>query len=157
MGGYGALLFSGFTKVDAVLISSPQISIAPDKVPFERRFLKFQSNLSWEFDLVSEIVNEELYGFLLYDPLVTEDRRHKNLICNNYKSLEAIPVPFSGHAALSVFGESGVYGQLVKPLLCGTLEKANIISTRRDNRLNSKTYRNNLGSYLCTRKGRRSD
>lgn len=45
LGGFSALVLSGFTRFDRVLALSPQLSVDPDIVPDERRWAQFRARI----------------------------------------------------------------------------------------------------------------
>jgi len=102
MGGYGALRFARALNADTAVIISPQVSIAPRVVPFDRRYrnegLDFDATLG---DLQARAM-PGLQGLILADPFVAADRRHVAMIQALFPGLAFVRLGFGGHPAIRV-------------------------------------------------------
>ncbi|WP_147391900.1 hypothetical protein [Paracoccus onubensis] len=154
MGGYGAVLFSKKINYDFVFLASPQFSIFPKIAPFDDRFT---SNLektygNCELKTISrKTINS---GLLIYDSSITEDRLHKDLFSIYFPEILAVSFPFSGHPALSIFGDTGKFGKLANMIVNDDISRRDLILLRRDLREESQTYLKNILSYLDKRNER---
>ncbi|WP_428029489.1 alpha/beta hydrolase [Ancylobacter sp.] len=110
MGGYAAIRFSGLLGISRILTFSPQYSIDPKIVPWEKRWDRL-------FDRPRQILWERLSLprgvpiILFYDPH-NRDRRHVRLLAR-VADVVRVRVPYAGHASITVLMQSGLLGRVV--------------------------------------------
>ncbi len=110
MGGYAAIRFAGRLGVARILAFSPQYSIDPNKVPWDRRWDRL-------FDRPRQVLWEHLMAprgvpiYLFYDPH-NRDRRHVRLYA---READVVPVrvPYAGHGSITVLMQTGLLGKAV--------------------------------------------
>ncbi|WP_371345476.1 alpha/beta hydrolase [Ancylobacter sp. IITR112] len=110
MGAYAAIRFAGRLGVTRILAFSPQYSIDPKKVPWDRRWDRL-------FDRPRQVLWEHLMAprgvpvYLCYDPH-NRDRRHMRLYA---READVVPVrvPYAGHGSITVMMQTGLLGKLV--------------------------------------------
>ncbi len=108
MGGFAALTYAKLVPGAAVLTFSPQSTLAPRIVPFDKRYKGAQRRYDWKsrdfrdaagsFDTASDVT-------IIYDPFVPEDKAHAaRLTGDNVTQLRA---PFMGHQAIRMLKSIG--------------------------------------------------
>lgn len=139
MGGYAALRFADAAGAQAALILSPQYSIDPAKVPFERRWSQDSERLTF-LTAVDGPIRCSIRPLVIYDP-GTEDSRHIALI-EAETPIEKAPLRNAGHPATTVLAESGVLAPLLVEMLAGEVDPRRLkIQLRRE--------RSKSGAYLA--------
>lgn len=151
MGGYAAIQFARYLKLDVVLALSPQFEI--DK-PYDQRWHEPAALIDFRYRIDSSAIAEECKYFVAYDP-GTEDLRHveklRELITE--QSLVEIPTPYSGHPAGHYLAETGLIQDLALSVLKnGTVEHIAVSKHRR----RSKTYLYELSRRLALRNKNKS-
>lgn len=113
MGGFAALTYSKLVPGSGVLAFSPQSSLAPDIVPFERRYSRAQKRFDWsgpDYCDAAEGLAEASDVTVVFDPFVPEDKAHaKRLVGPNVTHLH---VDHMGHQAIRVLKHVGVLPSL---------------------------------------------
>lgn len=79
MGGTMALLLASLTRIDAAIAVVPQVSVHPDRVPEERRWMFFRKKIAeWPFVAVEKLATENTEMTILHggsdDEIVHLDR-----------------------------------------------------------------------------------
>ena len=120
MGGYAALRFADAVAADAVLALSPQYSIDPAVVPWERRWEEDARRSLWRPEL-SGSINCQSAPLILYDP-TGPDRRHVDLINRDVPST-LIGIPYGGHPVASFLAEAGLLRPIVRHLVDGPIKR----------------------------------
>lgn len=110
MGGYAAIRFAGLLGVSRILTFSPQYSIDPKIVPWEKRWDRLfdrPRRILWEHLMVPRGVPV----YLFYDPH-NRDRHHVRLF---RREVDVVPVrvPYAGHASITVLMQCGLLGDAV--------------------------------------------
>ena len=78
MGGYGALLGAETLEADRAVAISPQFSIDPKAVRFERRYHEQWAKMAgWKFDLRNYMKSAQIKYLVIYDPLHRKDQKHE--------------------------------------------------------------------------------
>ena len=101
MGGYGALLAAKTLEASLCIALSPQISIDPEVVPFERRYLAFAKEIGPFLHDVSEQAGPGCHYVIAYDPLHGKDRKHV-LRCSKHFQITELPVYCGSHGVLNL-------------------------------------------------------
>ncbi len=137
MGGYGALRFAKVLRADHLIAVSPQISIAREVVPFDRRYRDAASG----FDPVAGTVPPQnaVAGAVVFDPFVRNDRLHAELIARDFPQLQVIRLPFGGHPATRVLRDGGKAG-IIQRAAMGLAAPASIAKAHKALRRASAPY-----------------
>jgi tetratricopeptide (TPR) repeat protein len=123
MGGYGAIRFGGMAGAGAALAISPQFSIDPRAVRFERRW-KYDSeriDFSLERTLRAPFVRT---AYIAYDPY-DDDRKHIELFRRRTHVVD-IRLPDVGHPATGSLADAGVLTGLVLDFVADRLDADDI-------------------------------
>ena len=110
MGAYAAIRFGGMAGASVALAISPQFSIDPRCVRFERRW-KYDSeriDFTLERTLTAPFVET---AYVVYDPR-DRDRRHAELFRRRTRVIDA-PLANAGHPATGSLAEAGLLSDLV--------------------------------------------
>jgi len=102
MGGFGALRFARVLRADTAVIVSPQVSIAPQVVPFDRRYRAEGARFDPVLGDLRQHAWPGLRGLILADPFVAADRRHVTMIQSLFPGLALARLNFGGHPAIRV-------------------------------------------------------
>ncbi len=137
MGAYAALRFGAWAGADCAVALSPQYSIDPKVVRFERR---------WAADSVRfRAVWEGMAGFatpgeayVLYDP-TDHDRKHIALLERESRFIK-VRLPGAGHPVTGFLMELGLLPRLVMAACDGTVDTAALVAEARDRRAESPQY-----------------
>lgn len=111
MGGYAALRLGGLVGAHAALALSPQFSIDPAIVPWEKRWPESGKQFVpvWEGTLDLPILDE---AYVAYDPMDL-DRRHAGLFAARIR-FTPIRLPHCGHPVTGVLAELGLLQTLIR-------------------------------------------
>lgn len=107
MGGYGALRFARALGADQAVLVSPQVSIAPQVVPFETRYRAEAGRFDAAAGDLARVACPQLRGLILVDPFVGKDMRHAQMILALFPGLELARLAFAGHPATQVIRGAG--------------------------------------------------
>jgi hypothetical protein len=110
MGAYAAIRFGGLAGAHVILALSPQYSIDPAVVPWERRWRESgrQFNGRWEQTLAFPSVDE---AYVVYDP-ENNDNKHVSLLAEKFR-FEPIAIAFGGHPISGMLAEVGLLQKLI--------------------------------------------
>jgi hypothetical protein len=137
MGGYAAIRFGGACGASTALALSPQFSIDPAVVPFERRWLRevpaidFTLERSWRVAFAAR-------SYIVFDPL-THDRRHARLFRGRTQTCD-IAIPDCGHPAGGYLADLGLLQRAVPALLDGDLDHRALTREARARRKESPIF-----------------
>ena len=127
MGGFGALLFAHELRLSQALLVSPQRSILPDRVPWDRRWARIGQGLP----RAQIHPRAGLAGVTLFDPSNALDRRHAREIGQVFTEIEPVAVPFGGHPAIAPFRDAHLLRALFITLITGHATPARVHRLRR--------------------------
>lgn len=152
MGGYAAIFFAGALRLDRVLAISPQYSIDPMSVEWEKRFKLDAPYQHWVHPPLSTVISKRAEFLVLYDPY-DQDSHHAALIARSSNRVRIMPVAYGGHPVGGSLAEMG----LLKPILAKVInpDSKNIAISRyemRRRRVNSSSILWNIGSAAFMRK-----
>jgi len=118
MGGYAAIRFGGLVGAGSAFALSPQFSIDPRQVPFDRRWIEQARKLTF----VSESVSSRFVpsAFIAYDPH-GPDLRHADMF-RPHTNVTDIALPNSGHPCTLYLAELGLLQAAVVDLAKGTFD-----------------------------------
>lgn len=118
MGGYGALRFSGALGLEEVVLISPQVSIAPDIVPFETRYKRESRGFDADIGALDS-ANPDLGGLICYDPFHRLDTAHAALITTLFPKMRRVPMAFGQHPATNILRERKAIGRVQRQVIRG--------------------------------------
>jgi tetratricopeptide (TPR) repeat protein len=137
MGGYAALRFADAAGANAVLAISPQYSIDPAKVPFEKRWLQDSQRIQWLPD-IDGAMTVTAKPVVVFDPS-GDDLLHVRLI-EEAIAIERIALPSCGHPAATFLEDVGLLGGLVFQVLDGALDAEEVRQEARRRRRTSSVH-----------------
>jgi pimeloyl-ACP methyl ester carboxylesterase len=119
MGGYAAIRLAALAGAHAVFALSPQFSINPRLVFWERRWPDNAARFRdvWESALPWPSPAE---AYIAYDPR-TPDSRHVALIRARFPC-RAMPLPYTGHPVTGFLAETGLLQQAILAICAGTFD-----------------------------------
>lgn len=131
MGGYAAIRFADRIGATGCLAISPQYSIDPRKVPFERRWLREARSIQWHAELEAPI-RSRIAPVVVFDPR-SDDARHVALIAVDTR-LVPISIPYGGHPVTTYLLAANLLTGLVDVVHDGTLDAVVFQSVARQRR-----------------------
>ncbi len=120
MGGYAAYRFSGVLNAARVIAFSPQYSIDPARVPWERRWRRLAEGLPQLWDQLP--VGAQAEAFIFYDSKA-QDRRHARLIGREMRA-RPVRLPDGGHPCITLLQELGLLGPTIRAIAAGRFDPA---------------------------------
>lgn len=139
MGGYAAFRFAAALRLKQVIAVSPQYSIAPEHVPFDRRYRNCAAGFDPDLgDLARR--GTELAGVILADPFRPLDLRNARLIQAAFPALRIARLAAGGHPATGVLGEGGKFGKLQAQLTKPSVPLRRVLMLHRNARRQSVKY-----------------
>jgi pimeloyl-ACP methyl ester carboxylesterase len=106
MGGYGAFRFARAMGAASVVAISPQVSIHPGVVPFDRRYRAEGRGFDPVLGDLATRADPALQGLLIFDPFVATDLRHAQMLQDLFPRLRLVRLGFGGHPAIRVLREA---------------------------------------------------
>ncbi|WP_394154431.1 alpha/beta hydrolase [Loktanella salsilacus] len=97
MGGFGAFRFSRALGLSHVVAVSPQVSIAPQLVPFETRYTREARRFDPALGDLTAIFDAGLRGHILFDPFNLSDLTHAQMLQVLYPRVALVRLPGGGH------------------------------------------------------------
>lgn len=152
MGGYAALRLASAMALDEVVLISPQVSIDPARVPWDRRYLHEARGFDPVRGDLARCPAPGLRGLLLVDPSRAPDLRHARLIAGLFPGVRPVRLGFGGHPATRVLDEGGGVGAIQEALIAGALTPAHVVALHRQARRTSEFYRRKLDEAMAARR-----
>jgi tetratricopeptide (TPR) repeat protein len=125
MGAYAAVRFARDVQAARVIAISPQYSIDPRSVPFEKRWSEFGATIRFLWDWPPVRAGAAPTGpevTAIYDPH-NLDISHVRLIAAQHP-LRHVPVPYGGHPVTALLSEAGLLPGLILDLIRGSHDSA---------------------------------
>ena len=97
MGGFGAFRLARTLGLDHVVAISPQVSIAPQVVPFETRFRREARAFDPSLGDMTALHDPKLRGDVLIDPFNLGDLTHARMLQVLFPQVRLIRLPGGGH------------------------------------------------------------
>lgn len=141
MGGYAALRFADAAGANAVLAISPQYSIDPQKVPFEKRWIQDSRRIRF----LPEIDGRLSCGarpVVVFDSIGADG--HQTALIQRDIEIQPVRLPYVSHPATTYLGEVGLLQSLVFQTLSGELDAGAFNRQARQARRRSGLYIANL-------------
>ncbi|WP_431298728.1 alpha/beta hydrolase [Tabrizicola sp. BL-A-41-H6] len=140
MGAYAALRLSAALNLTEVIAVSPQYSIHPDVVPFDRRFHADSAGFDPALGDLARHARRNLGGVLIHDPFRPLDARNAAMIAAVLPRMHLCSYGFGGHPATAVIRETVKFGAVQDLILAGKASRAHIAALHRDNRAQSPSW-----------------
>ena len=102
MGGFGAFRYARALGLDRVVAVSPQVSIAPQVVPFETRYHREARAFDPALGDMTTLHDPALAGDILIDPFNLSDLTHARMIQVLFPRVRLIRLPGGGHPCTRV-------------------------------------------------------
>lgn len=140
MGGYGVLRFARGLRLDRAALISPQVSIHPDVVPWDRRYRDCASGFDPALGDLSARSCQDLTGVLAFDPFRRADYLNARAISALFPGLELCALAGGGHPATQVIRLGGSYGRILTRLSEDRLHRRWMVQEHRRLRSDSALY-----------------
>lgn len=145
MGGYAVFRFAAALRLKQIIAVSPQYSIAPEHVPFDRRYRDCAGGFDADQgDLARR--GTDLQGVILADPFRPLDLRNARLIQAAFPGVRLARLAAGGHPATGVLGEGGKFGKLQAQLTKPTVPLRRVLMLHRNSRRQSVKYWRHLAN-----------
>jgi tetratricopeptide (TPR) repeat protein len=118
MGGFAALRYGASCGATAGLALSPQYSVDPVVVPFDRRWAEDVARIAFRDDDLLPALTEQ---YIVFDPADAHDREHFKLFAAR-SSTKGVPVPYGGHPVGSYLTETGMMQPLLEQIESGAFD-----------------------------------
>ena len=137
MGAYAALRMADALGATAVLALTPQYSIDPAKVPWERRWLQDGADISWREEIDGPI-RCAVIPYVVFDP-VSDDLHHIERIEQDI-AIQRIAIPFGRHPITTYLSDTGLLVPLALSVLNGEGDPVSLMRAGRARRKTSSFY-----------------
>ena len=119
MGGYAAFRFARVLGAAWVVAVSPQYSIAPATVPWDKRYRAEGANFDPTMGDIAPHAMPGLRGVIYFDPFKLLDLRHCRMLQAQFPRVMALRLPGGGHPATKLMGVQGRIGPVIKSVAGG--------------------------------------
>ncbi|AKO96186.1 hypothetical protein MALG_00995 [Marinovum algicola DG 898] len=145
MGGYAAFRFAAALRLRRIIAVSPQFSISPRQVPFDRRYRDCASGFD---DVLGDLSprGAPVQGVILADPFRSLDIRNAALIAMAFAGMRIARLAGGGHPATAVLRDAGRFGKLQAQLGKPRVPVRRIVMLHRNARRRSPTYWRHLAA-----------
>lgn len=140
MGGYACLRLSAALNLAEAVVVSPQYSIHPDVVPFEKRYLTEAEGFDRGLGALDGHARSGLRGVVIFDPFRRLDLGHARLIAAALPDLALCRYCFGGHPATGVLRETVKFAAVQELVLRRQLQRAAVLALHRANRAASPRW-----------------
>lgn len=151
MGGYGAFRFAKALRARSVVAISPQLSIHPDVVPFDRRYRAEAQGFDPVLGDLTRLADPDLRGLVVIDPFITNDLRHAFLLQQMFPRLRIVRLGFGGHPATRVLRDAAKGWTLHREAAAFQPKAKLIVQSHRAGRRQSAGYWTRLAHYAQLR------
>lgn len=123
MGGFAALAYASLVPGSVAFAISPQTTLHPDKVPWEKRF-DYAAGEDWDgpFGDVAVLTPAHAEAYVLYSPHNKFDGPHVDRIAD-YQPLTLLPLSGNAHVPGGMLQESGLLKRMVAAVAEGPLSR----------------------------------
>ena len=136
MGGFAALHYGASSGATIGLALSPQYSVDPAIVPFDRRWAEDVARIAFRDDERLPTLTEQ---YIAFDPADAHDRQHFALFAARSSST-GVPVPHGGHPVGSYLVETGMLQPLLEEIESGAFDHLTYARELRRRRRRSGHY-----------------
>ncbi len=124
MGAYASLKFSEILQLDSVAAFSPQFSVDPAKVPWEKRWSDDRAKIRFIDDEM--LIRNGCDCFVFFDPIGPDGVHVKLLEC--VKEVSRIEMPGAGHLVLKKLAAFGLLEEIITGIIYKSIDHARILS-----------------------------
>lgn len=135
MGGFAALRYGSACGATVGLALSPQFSVDPAIVPFDRRWADDVARILFRGDDVAPLATQ----YVVYDPRDPHDRRHFDLFAA-HSPTRGIPIPHGGHPVGGYLVETDMLRRLLGHVEAGGFDHKAFARELRHRRRQSGHY-----------------
>ena len=147
MGGYGALLGAQSLEAERAVAISPQVSIDPSEVRFERRYAEqWAAMTGWKYDLSKYMTSQKTKYIVLFDPLHRQDQKHEARLPKPKHYSRGL-LHGAGHAGIQTLVQMGAQETLFD-LVRGAADTGGLRKAYREGRRDSFRYLRKMGTLL---------
>ena len=122
MGAYAAILFSGAVRADRVVAASPQYSIDPAKVPYDRTWDWAARDMTFINDAIGADTSGQI--FVIYDDRHVDGTHAERIAAE--APVQRIVTPHSGHPAVHFLHRAGLLKGVMLDLLRGQYDEGRV-------------------------------
>ncbi|MEL6620818.1 MAG: alpha/beta hydrolase [Pseudomonadota bacterium] len=155
MGGYAALRFSRCLDLRHVILVTPQVSIHPGVVPFDRRFRDCAGGFDRDLGDLRRHGRRQLAGVVLSDPFRRLDMRNARMIQALFPRIGLARAACGGHPASRVLHHGRQFPALQGLLLDPPVRARDVTALHRAARAAAPFYWTQL-AQVAERRGRAS-
>lgn len=149
MGGFAALRYGAACRARIGIALSPQFSVDPAVVPFDRRWADDVARIQFRADPPAPLEQQ----YIVYDPRDPHDRRHFDLLAAQAPTYP-IPVPHGGHPVGGYLVETDMMRRLLGEIEAGAIDHAAFARELRQRRRQSGHYLFILAQRIAPRRAR---
>ncbi|WP_170297740.1 glycosyltransferase [Paracoccus litorisediminis] len=130
MGAYAACAFSSISPGCTVIAFSPQATLDPEKIDWDNRYPSgTAADWSGLFADAGSELRSAKHAWIVFDPLLEEDRRHAGLLEGSNVTL--LKARYSGHFTAQYMRQVGILSGFVKSCATGDMSVAKFYSQYR--------------------------
>lgn len=145
MGGFAAFRFAAALRLRRIIAVSPQYSISPDHVPFDRRYRDCADGFDAALGDLSTR-GTDVQGVILADPFRPMDIRNADLITAAFPAITLARLAGGGHPATGALRDAGRFGKLQAQLTKPKMPQRRIVMLHRNARRQSPKYWTHLAA-----------
>ena len=146
MGGYGAILCAATLGATLSLSVSPQYSIDPEAVPFEKRYAENFAQIGPFVHDLGDHVAPDCNYVVAFDPCHRQDMRHYKMLRRLF-GMRTLPIHGTGHGALS-FVAATPAREVLAQFLAGEASRVDLRAAIRAARLENFRYVRRMGNKV---------
>ena len=135
MGGFAALHYGAICGATVGIALSPQYTVDPAVVPFDRRWAEDVARISFREGALPPLD----CPYIVYDPLDPHDARHFELFAARWPVI-GIPVRHGGHPVAAYLLETDLLGALLRGVEAGPVDATAFARELRNRRRRSGHY-----------------
>lgn len=139
MGAYAAIQYGGQIGANRAIAISPQFSVDPTKVPWERRWSRDAERIIFVDDDICGSLTDKTHVFVLVDPC-HPDMRHARLIEADSPRCTLVRMPLASHPVGHFLRETNLLKPVASELLLGNFKGHEWPARRRKARAVSASY-----------------
>jgi pimeloyl-ACP methyl ester carboxylesterase len=140
MGGYAALRFARVLGLSNVVLVSPQVSIHPKVVPWDRRDRDCAGGFDRTLGDLAIHGATGVCGLMLFDPFRPKDRRNSDAIGDLFPGIQSCWLAGGGHPATQILRAADGFKALQSGLREGGLVRRDILNLHREARAGAPAY-----------------
>ena len=147
MGGYAAFRFARDLSAEAAIAVSPQATIDPSTVPFDRRYRREGKSFDARKGHLGQAASDSLEGLIAVDPFRGMDMVHARMILTHFPSVRLARLPFGGHPATKALAGVNRGVILQEIAMADRVAAESLVLAHRRSRIESIDYWKELGAW----------